>query len=230
MTDDEKKPEPQNSGEIELEPSEKMPPPPKPAISEPPLTEGMSEDEMESIERDEPAPKKTKRALPPDDEIPEGALGAPGRLGWRFPLIAGGAAILAAVIIAGIYPPADAPAWRAALRQLIDAPLYAWIGVGAVLATAQLTERPFGGVYFVLARMTFAVGVFALLWQLSAAIVSEQAWHNAVRWPMAAGAGAIFYALWCLFCFRLNRSEVGLLGGLHLLAWLVLWAFRQVSA
>ena len=138
--------------------------------------------------------------------------------------------MLIAVIMAGVYAPDGTPWWKEALRQLIDAPLYAWVGVGAVLTTSQLTERAFGGVYFVLARMVFAVGVFALLWQIVGAIVIEQQWHHATHWPLAALAGAGFYVLWCLYSFRLDRSEVGLLGGMHLLAWLILWMFRQVGA
>ena len=219
---------------IPLEPSHKPAPTPAPKpVGRPSLTEGMSEEEIESIEReDAPAPKKKRDmrvSLQPDD-IPESALGAPGRLGWRFPLIAGGAAMLIAVVMAGVYAPDGTPWWKESLRQLIDTPLYAWVGVGAVLASSQLTERAFGGVYFVLARMVFAVGVFALIWQIAGAVVVEQSWHHATHWPIAAFFGAGFYLLWCFYSFRLDRSEVGLLGGLHLLAWLVLWMFRQVGA
>jgi len=165
MTDPEKHTNDESG--IPLEPSEKKEQAtgPAPAISEPPLTEGMSEAELRAIEREETPPEKTKRpmrvTLMPD-VIPATALGAPGRLGWRFPLIAGGAAILAAVVMAGVYAPDGTTWWSAALRQLIDAPLYAWVGVGAVLATSQLTERAFGGVYFVLARMIFAVGELSM--------------------------------------------------------------------
>lgn len=227
-------PKPDGGEHIPLEPAESPKPPtsPAPSISKPPLTQGMSEDEIEAIEREETPPKKPKKSMRVslvDEDIPEDALGAPGRLGWRFPLIAGAVAMLGAVVLAGVYASATTPWWKASLRQLIDAPLYAWVGVGALLAMAQLMERAFGSVYYVLARMAFAVGMFALLWQLAGAVVIEQSWHNAARWPMAALSGAIVYGLWCLYSFRMNRNELGMLAGLHLAGWMVLWVFRTVA-
>ncbi len=199
----------------------------KPVIDKPSLTEGMTEDEIESIERDE-QPIKPKRKLAPEDEIPADALGAPGRFGWRVPAVAGVISIVIAVILAGVYHTASTPWWRAALHQLVDAPLYAWIGVGAVLAAARVLERPFGGIQFVVARMTFAVGSFALLWQLSGALIAEQGLSHMLRWPLAAISGSLIYSAWCLYSFRLDRQGLGILAGFHLFAWFVLWLFRAV--
>jgi len=216
-----------DSTNIPIEPSERpkpTPPPPK----RPSLTDDFSEEEIESIER-EPEPKK-KRRLDPDADIPEDALAAPGRLGWRAPLLIGALAIVAAVVLAAIYHHEDVAWWRAALRQLIDAPLYAWIGVGALLAAAKLQERPFGAVHYAAARMTLAVGLFALIWQLAAVLVAEQQWPGALRWPIAAIPGAALYWLWSLYAFRLDRDGAAMLGVLHLLAWVVLWIFRNLHA
>ena len=140
------------------------------------------------------------------------------------------AAIVAAVILAGAYHSASTSWWKSALRQLIDAPLYAWIGVGAVLAAGRVLERPFGGIQFVVARMTFAVGSFALLWQLAGVLIAEQELNNMLRWPLAAISGALIYAGWCLYCFRLDRQGLGILAGFHLFAWFVLWLFRAVAS
>lgn len=217
---------------IPLTPSERPTPSPGPRPSERPaaqssLTEGFTEEEIEAIERE---PEKKRTRLDPDADIPEDALAAPGRFGWRAPLVLGTLAIVVAVVLAGIYHRESVAWWRAALRQLIDAPLYAWIGVGALLAAARLQERPFGGVHYAAARMILAVGLFALIWQLAAVLVFVQQWPGALRWPLAAIPGAAVYWLWTMYSFRLEREGAAMLGFLHLLAWVVLWIFRNVHA
>jgi len=221
---------------IPLTPSERPTPSPGPTPAErpaarSPLTEGFTEEEIEAIEREpESRPNSKKVRLDPEADIPEDALAAPGRLGWRAPLVIGTLAIVAAVVLAAVYHRESVAWWRAALRQLIDAPLYAWIGVGALLAAARLQERPFGGVHYAAARMTLAVGLFALIWQLTAVLVFEQQWPGALRWPLAAIPGAAVYWLWTMYSFRLDREGAAMLGFLHLLAWVVLWIFRNVHA
>lgn len=214
------------SGEpLSVEPSGRTP-----RVDRPSLLSDFTEDEVESIEvQADAVPAKKRRSLDPDAEIPEGALGAPGRLGWRVPLVAGSIAMLAAVVFAAVYPPTEVARWKSALRQLVDAPLYAWIGVGAVLACARFLERPFGGIQYVVARMVFPVGVFVLFWQGSHALVVEQAWPAVVRWPIAVIPGAAVYYGWTRYSLRLDRSGAGILAGLHLVAWFVLVIFRAVS-
>jgi hypothetical protein len=234
-TPDDHKPSDAGEEHIPIEPSRKPEPPAEPERRPVPpkasVTEGMTEDELERIEREsDPPPKKPRtKHTSADGEIPENALGAPGRLGWRFPLGAGVMAIIAAVVLAGMYPPADVKWWHAALKQLVDAPLYAWVGVGAVLLAAHLLSRPFGGVHLVLARMTFAVGVFALFWQLAKLLVVEQELAPALRWPLAAIPGAAFYFFWTMFAYRLERDGAAMIGALHLAAWFVLFLFRAVA-
>jgi hypothetical protein len=239
-TPDEQTPRDPGDEHIPIEPSQKRasepgpesgparrPVPPKDSV-----TEGMTEAELERIEREsEPPPRKPRvRSASAEGEIPKNALGAPGRLGWRFPAGAGVMAIVAAVVLAWIYAPADTSGWRAALKQLIDAPLYAWVGVGAVLVAAHLQSRPFGGIHLVLARMTLAVGVFALLWQLAKLLVVEQELAPALRWPLAAIPGAFLYFFWTMYAYRLNREGAAMIGALHLAAWFVLFLFRLVAA
>jgi|GEM_PF-5628593 len=220
---------------IPLEPSaprpDRRPPPPEPrgSIAGASVTEGMGEDELEEIERDsEPRPKRPKP--PAEDEIPLNALGAPGRLGWRFPLGIGVAAIVAAVVLAAVHPPANASWWRAALKQLIDAPLYAWVGVGAVLVAAQIIQRPFGAVQYVLAHMTLAVGSFALLFQLANVFVISRELDPALTWPLGAVPGALIYVGWLMFGYRLDFTDASKIGALHLFAWFILFLFRAVAA
>ena len=221
--------DPDGAGEtfdsIPVEPSAK--PEPAPKIDAAPLTAGMSEDEIESIEREPEPPKKAPRA--PEPEIPEGALGAPGRLGWRVPLIVGGTAMVIAVVLAAVYPPAETAWWKSALKQLIDAPLYAWLGVGAVLVVSRLEERPFGGVHHVVGRMAMAVGLFALIWQSVRAVIMVQEFSTLLRWPAMAVLGGGVYMLWVMFSYRLDRRGAVMLGLIHLVAWFVLFLFRVVE-
>lgn len=223
-------PERENESAIPIEPPEHEPAPT--LAGRPPVTAGMSEDELETIERDEGTPPDHEQSgvveSPPDGIAPE-AFGSPGRLGWRFPLIAGGAALLGAVVLAGVYPPAETAWWMASLRQLVDAPLYAWLGVGAVVIAARVEERPFGGIQFVGARMALAVGVFAFFWQLTHAVLVAEDWALWLRWPTAVVLGGGFYAAWLGWSFRLDRQGVSILGAVHLLAWFVLLLFRVVA-
>ncbi|RMH27813.1 MAG: hypothetical protein D6693_04705 [Planctomycetota bacterium] len=145
----------------------------------------------------------------------------PGRLGFRAPLIAGAVLAVSAATLSGVH--ADARPVLHAVATLLFAPVYAGIGVAAVMLTAALMEDRFGRLELAAARMLLAVGLADAAWHAG----QTMELHAALRFLIGAGAGAGLYFLAVWWLFRLNRAVAALVGVTHLSLWLI---FRGLLA
>ncbi len=145
----------------------------------------------------------------------------PGRLGWQAPTIAGLVLIVAAAALSGAH--AEQRAIGHAIATLLYGPVYAGLGVAAVMLTAFFMEQKIGRLEHAVGRMLLAVGLAGVCWH--GAFLLEV--PNALRFFIGAGAGAGLYYLVIWLLFRLDRVVAGLLMALHAAVWLI---FRGLLA
>lgn len=145
----------------------------------------------------------------------------PGRFGWQAPVIAGLALIVTAAILSGVH--AEQRAIGRGVATLLYGPIYAGLGVAAVMLTAFFLEQKLGRLEHAVGRMLVAVGAAGVCWH--AAYLLDV--PNALRFFIGAGAGAGLYYLIIWLTFRLDRAIAGMLMTLHLAVWLV---FRGLLA
>jgi len=148
----------------------------------------------------------------------------PGRLGFRAPFFAGAILVLLAAILSGVH--ADTRPILHAVATFLFAPVYAGIGVAAVMITAVLMEDRFGRLELAAARMFLAVGIADAAWHAGQTIDA----HSAVRFLAGGvlGAGLYFAVVW--WFFRLNRTVASLVAILHVSLWLIFRGLLTLEA
>ncbi len=145
----------------------------------------------------------------------------PGRFGWQAPTLAGTVLIVAAAALSGMH--ADQRAIGHGVATLLYGPVYAGLGVAAVMLTAFFMEQKIGRLEHAVGRMLLAVGLAGVCWH--GAFLLEV--PNVLRFFIGAGAGAGLYYLVVWLLFRLDSAVAGLLMALHATVWLI---FRGLLA
>lgn len=148
----------------------------------------------------------------------------PGRFGWKAPAIIGAALIVVAAVLSGMH--ADQRAIGHAFATLLFAPVYAGVGVAAVMLAAILMEQKFGRLEIAAGRMVLAVALVDVSWHAAHNLDMP----NALQFLLGAGVGAGLYYLAIWWFFRLNRTVAGLLTLLHAALWLVFYGLLGLSA
>lgn len=172
----------------------------------------------DEIESESKGKDKNKESADSDEFV------QPGRLGWKAPLIVGGVLIIIASVLSGMN--ASSRPILHAIATFLYAPVYAGIGVAAVMTTAILMEQRFGKLEFAVGRMMLAVGLAELSWHI--------AWSLGLANPLpsliglGAGSGLYFLIVW--WTFSLNRTVATLLSLLHLSLWVIFLGLLKLSA
>lgn len=171
-------------------------------------------------------PKVGADEVEPKSDEPAGAKDfvRPGRLGWKAPLGIGFALIIAAAVLSGVHAPSRSILH--AIATLLYAPIYAGIGVAAVMTTAVLMEDRMGKLELAVGRMTLAVGLAILSWHIAFGL----GLGNPLPFLLGASVGGGLYFLTVWWTFSLNRTVATLLSLLHLSLWIVFLGLLKLSA
>lgn len=148
----------------------------------------------------------------------------PGRLGWKAAAILGAVFTVVASVLSGMHA-AHHPILHG-LATFLYAPVFAGLGVAAVMLAAILLEDRFGKLEYAAGRMLLAIGLVELAWHAAGNLDIA----NALRGLLGVGVGAGLYFLVVWWTFALTRQAAMLVSLLHLVLWAIFTGLVQLNA